>query len=430
MRAFGPYVDEETVDFRRLGDGALFLICGPTGAGKSTLIDAMAFALYGESCSDERDSRDSRSQLAAAERRTEVVFDFALGAERYRVQRSPEQDRARRRGEGTVRDLHKAELWRRTTLAPDDDLMEGEPLATRPEKVTGKIVELLGFDCRQFRQVIVLPQGRFRDLLTADVPTREAIFKKLFRTEVYTLVQNELKERAAAIAKDHERLGTRREEVLKGVGADTPDALAGLETECADRLTQVAGERTALTGAADEARRALEAARATADKFRELHDARTERDAQTGRVEALQAGRAALELARRAERLEGVETAAIQRERERAAAVVGRDAAQRAHAAAVTTLDAARGALVVEHGRQGERDALAAALAERRGWRAKVGALAETVTRQRGTVNAAPPNCGVSSTKPGKPGKPSHSPFRQKPTSAKPARPRPARPTF
>lgn len=382
MRAFGPYAGEETIDFRRLGDGALFLICGPTGAGKSTLIDAMAFALYGESCSEERDSRDSRSHLAAADRRTEVVFDFALGAERYRLQRSPEQERTRRRGEGMTRDLHKATLWRRTALAADDDLMEGETLAARPEKVTEKIVELLGFDCRQFRQVIVLPQGRFRDLLTADVQTREAIFKKLFRTEVYTLVQNELKQRELAITHEHARLRTRREEVLKGINAETPETLDALEADCAERLARLAAEREVLTRAAHASQNALETARASANKFRELHDARSHRDEQAGSVQALAAGRASLELARRAERLEGVEHAAAQRAREATDAVTGRDAAREARARAVTVLETARGMFASEQKRQGERDALAASLAERRGWREKVNALAELDARR------------------------------------------------
>ena len=371
MRAFGPYADEEIIDFRRLGESALFLICGPTGAGKSTIIDAMAFALYGESCSGERDGRDSRSHLAAADRRTEVVFDFALGPERYRVQRSPAQERARRKGPGFTEELHKATLWQRTSLAPDDDLLDGLPLSSQPEKVTAKVVGLLGFDCRQFRQVIVLPQGRFRELLTADMRTREDTFRTLFRTEVYTRIQDELKERAQGIAAEYERLKLRRDELLKGANADTPEALAALETECAARLAQSVAGHEALSRSVHETQTALDAARAAAAKFHELDEARSDLEAQSRRVAALQPSRETLGLARCAERLEGVDAAAAQRARERADAVDKRDHAARARADGAAALGAAHEALRAEQARQGERDAVAASLAECRGWREK-----------------------------------------------------------
>ena len=105
LRAFGPYVDEQVLDFRRLGANSFFLIHGPTGAGKTTILDAICFALYGETSGQGREARDPRhmrSDHAEASRLTEVRFDFALGTETYRVVRSPEQERARRRGQGTT----------------------------------------------------------------------------------------------------------------------------------------------------------------------------------------------------------------------------------------------------------------------------------------------------------------------------------------
>ena len=211
----------------------------------------------------------------------------------------------------------------------------------------------------------------------------------MFRTEIYTLVQNELKQRELAITNEHARLKTRRGEVLKGINADTPEALDAMEAECAEQLVRSAEKRETLTRAARDAQNALETARASAGKFQELHDARSHRDEQAGQVQALEAGRASLELARRAERLEGVDHSAAQRAREAADAMAGRNAAREVHARVVTALEAARGVFTVEQERQGERDALAASLAERRGWREKVNALAELGARWEGSERRA-----------------------------------------
>ena len=202
MRAFGPYANEQKLDFRSLGANTLFLIWGPTGSGKTTIMDAMSFALFGQSSGQLREPAQLRSQHAAAGDATEVVFDFAVGADHYRVRRSPDQERPAKRGGGLTREAHKAELRR---LQPDG--AEGTLLAARPSEVGEKVQALLGFSADQFRQVVVLPQGQFQNFLHSTDKDREAILEVLFNTEFYRRVEEHLKEKAkklkAAFEKAH-----------------------------------------------------------------------------------------------------------------------------------------------------------------------------------------------------------------------------------
>jgi exonuclease SbcC len=201
LRAFGPYAEEQVLDFRQLGSRSFFLIHGPTGAGKTAILDAICFALYGETSSMGRDAREPkymRSDHAGPSQSTEVRFDFALGPELYRVIRSPEQERARRRGHGTTTERPQATLWRRTGTVNDSE--EGRVLTTQWGKVTQEIERLLGFRSEQFRQVVMLPQGQFRQLLLANSTERQEIFETLFHTEMYRRIEEALKDAAKDIA--------------------------------------------------------------------------------------------------------------------------------------------------------------------------------------------------------------------------------------
>ena len=113
LSAFGPYADRQEIDFGELGDHRVFLVCGPTGVGKTTLLDAICFALYGETSGGERDPRLMRSDHAEPAVATEVEFEFALGGESYAVWRRPDQERPKKRGAGMTRALGQATLWRR-----------------------------------------------------------------------------------------------------------------------------------------------------------------------------------------------------------------------------------------------------------------------------------------------------------------------------
>lgn len=228
MSAFGPYADEESLDFRVLQGNPLFLIHGATGAGKTSILDALAFALYGDSSGAERDSRSMRSDFASSDQTTFVELCFSLGERCFRVRRVPEQERPKRRGEGMTTQQAEATLWE--LKSPDDKAGRGRVLGTRWSQVTEIIEELLGFRSSQFRQVIILPQGRFRELLTARSDEREAILEALFDTERFRHIELALKRRASELRVRVEKLGERRKTYLESAGFSDSDTLeASLE---------------------------------------------------------------------------------------------------------------------------------------------------------------------------------------------------------
>ncbi|MFT6753976.1 MAG: exonuclease SbcC [Candidatus Azotimanducaceae bacterium] len=189
MSAFGSFAGEESLDFRALGKNPLFLINGPTGAGKTTLLDAMCFALYGETTGDDRSGKEMRSDFAEAERLTEITFLFELGDKYYKITRSPEQARPKRSGEGFTVHKPQAQLWCSNEEGEEVDLL----VSTKVTEANDKIKFLTGLDADQFRQVMVLPQGKFRELLMADSNKREDIFRQLFDTRIYYQIEQALK---------------------------------------------------------------------------------------------------------------------------------------------------------------------------------------------------------------------------------------------
>ena len=196
LQAFGPFVKTEQIDFSALGSNPLFLINGPTGAGKSSILDAICFALFGQTTGAEREGSQMRCDNAAADLLTEVILDFSLGSKGYRIKRMPTQERPKTKGEGTTNQLAEAQLWLL------DGSVDGELLvAKKVNEATAKITELLGLSVEQFRQVIVLPQGKFRDLLMANSKDRETIFSQLFQTQVYKNIEDQLKIQSADIRK-------------------------------------------------------------------------------------------------------------------------------------------------------------------------------------------------------------------------------------
>lgn len=183
MRAFGPYAGETVIDFEKLDGRHLFLICGPTGAGKTTILDAMCYALYGKTSGD-RTGSHMRSDYASTAQKTEVIFDFRIGDKTYRATRSPEQTIDKKRGKGQTRAAMQASL---------SELEEGREVRTIRTGVEEAAGKLIGLNASQFCQVILLPQGDFRKLLVAKADEREAILKQLFKTQRFSDFQNELR---------------------------------------------------------------------------------------------------------------------------------------------------------------------------------------------------------------------------------------------
>lgn len=170
ISAFGPYADRTELDFTKLGSGGLYLITGDTGAGKTTIFDAITFALYGEASGEIRTGEMFRSKYAAPEVRTFVELTFAHQGKDYMVKRNPEYDRPKVRGQGMTRERANAEL-----IFPD-----GRQPVTKSTEVTKAVTELLGLDQKQFRQIAMIAQGDFQKLLLAETADRSEISGKCF----------------------------------------------------------------------------------------------------------------------------------------------------------------------------------------------------------------------------------------------------------
>ncbi|MFM2080563.1 MAG: hypothetical protein RLZZ219_1245 [Cyanobacteriota bacterium] len=174
IEAFGPYAEPAAIDFDALSDEGLFLIHGTTGAGKTFLLDALCFALYGE-VSGDRNVRALKSHHAGPAAVPQVQLEFSCGGGRYRVERRPAHTAPRARGRGFTEKAAQAVLWRVNGSG-------AEPVASRVTEVTREVERLVGLNSGQFRQVILLPQGRFAEVLRAGAEEREALLKTLFDT--------------------------------------------------------------------------------------------------------------------------------------------------------------------------------------------------------------------------------------------------------
>lgn len=194
MSAFGPYAKEEVIDFSLLNGKNIFLITGTTGAGKTTIFDAISYALFGEASGSSRENESLRSDFADINRLTYVELDFELKGETYHIRRVPQQMKPKVKGEGFTHQGSEAEL-----ILPDGKVRTGT------SNVTNKINELLGITKEQFKQIVMLPQGEFKKLLLADSKEREVIFRKIFGTYNYEKIQLLLNDKAKKIYKDLEK---------------------------------------------------------------------------------------------------------------------------------------------------------------------------------------------------------------------------------
>ncbi|MBD2422871.1 AAA family ATPase [Cyanobium sp. FACHB-13342] len=234
IEAFGPYADPVDIGFDALSQEGLFLIHGPTGAGKTFLLDALCFALYGE-VSGDRSIKTLRSDHADPAAVPRVCLEFSAGEARYRVERSPAYTALKSRGAGTTEKAAQGVLFR---LAGS----EWEPIASRSTEVSREVEGLVGLNVGQFRQVILLPQGKFAEVLRARAEEREALLKTLFDTVIYEQAAGWLDDRAKAgrIAVAEQ---TRAQEVLRRQAAHTWSPYAPESEAEAEPATQADLER-------------------------------------------------------------------------------------------------------------------------------------------------------------------------------------------
>ena len=200
MSAFGPYADEITLDFNKLGEHGLYLICGDTGAGKTTIFDAITYALYGEASGEVRKSEMFRSKYASSKTTTYVNLTFECKGKKYEVNRTPRYERPKERGEGVTMQAESAQL-----ICPDGTIV------TKTTEVTKKIVEILGVDRQQFTKIAMIAQGDFLKLLLATTEERMKIFRQIFNTGNYEILQSQ-------INADFRKIWGEREDLKKSIG--------------------------------------------------------------------------------------------------------------------------------------------------------------------------------------------------------------------
>lgn len=247
LSAFGPYAGETTLDFSRLGESGLYLITGDTGAGKTTLFDAIVYALYGSASGSDRDSKELASKYAGDDPASYVDFTFACHGKEYRVFRCVNGAGRQRIVIGKTNQLQEAVLF-------DGD----KPIASKVKEVTAKVEELLGLTRAQFVQIVMIAQGQFRELLTASEDVRGPILKKLFQTEQYASLQERINAEANAQNAVCTELQRDLGHVIAGLSFeeiesfDTEAAEARSEEFLALLEKQVAEKKTALEEAQSE----------------------------------------------------------------------------------------------------------------------------------------------------------------------------------
>lgn len=213
IAGFGPYAGIQELDFETLGQKGLYLITGDTGAGKTTIFDAITFALFGEASGDSREPAMLRSKYAGASDPTYVELTFAYGGKEYTVRRSPEYDRAKTRGSGTTTQAAEALLT----------LPDGTPI-TKTKDVDKAIRSIIGLNREQFGQVAMISQGDFRKLLQADTKDRQKIFRDIFGTGLYVTLQDSLKAHTAQVQKQREQVAASLRQYMESISCpqDSP----------------------------------------------------------------------------------------------------------------------------------------------------------------------------------------------------------------
>ena len=229
ISAFGPYAKAQVLDFAGLGTSGLYLITGDTGAGKTTIFDAICYALYGETSGSVREPNMMRSKYADAGTPTFVELTFENGGKIYTVRRNPEYLRSKKSGEGTTLQPAGAELH-----YPDGRV------ETKTTAVTKAVEEILGIDKGQFSQIAMIAQGDFQKLLLTDTKDRKEIFRRIFDTGLYDDLQDRIKNDLSELVKERDQAGRSRDQSAKGILCAEDDVLHAdvVKAQSGDMLTE------------------------------------------------------------------------------------------------------------------------------------------------------------------------------------------------
>ena len=283
MSAFGPYVKEIELDFEiGLDDEKFFLIHGATGSGKTTILDAICYALYGEDFGGKNGRRGSimRSEQALPTVKTFVEFTFSLRGKIYRIVRSPRYERAKFRGGGVTEEKASAEIY-----------VDGKIIETKD--VSEYVKNLLQFDCEQFRQVVVLPQGEFKKFLSAKSGEKQEVLDMLFNAEYFKRVEDGLKAKSAEAKKIFEELTARRKNFLDDAEISDEEEFLPLIKKLSDELEAAQKNLKTLEAQALDAQKNFNDGENLSKQFRDLQIKSDELDAAQKSLEKISGSLAA-----------------------------------------------------------------------------------------------------------------------------------------
>jgi exonuclease SbcC len=288
LRAFGPFPDEVEVDLDALAAGGLFLLHGETGAGKTTLLDGIGFALYGRVPGVRGKTGRLRSDHADPGVRTEVELEVTLGGRRWRITRSPMQERPKKSGNGFTIEQAAVRL---------DELRGAgwETVSTRIDEAAAELDPLLGMSADQFFQVVLLPQGEFARFLRADSKDRGELLQRLFATERFKAVEDWLVARristASAVTAARNEIGLLAARLAQAAGVDVPEELPEQWATC--QLQELTVGLEAARAAAVQAAGLRDACRLSAADATRVHALQARRTSALAARDALQAARSA-----------------------------------------------------------------------------------------------------------------------------------------
>ena len=229
MSAFGPYAEKVIVELDKLGQNGLYLITGDTGAGKTTIFDAITYALFGEASGQTRETSMFRSKYAESETPTEVELYFECKGKNYYIKRNPEYDRPKSRGEGITTEKANAELH-----FPDGRVI------TKLKEVNNAVIEIVGIDRNQFTQIAMIAQGDFLKLLLASTDERKKIFQKIFKTQNYFVLQEKLKIESGKLSHEYDAIKSSIKQYINGIVCDEENEcfLRVCDAKCGELITE------------------------------------------------------------------------------------------------------------------------------------------------------------------------------------------------
>lgn len=292
MQSFGSYLNRTVVDFTKLGDNAIFLITGATGGGKTTILDAMCFALYCKATGGRRSWSSMRSAAAPMGAETLVEFTFQLAGETYRFARS--QSLYEARGSGALKTRESHACYR---------MKDGEwelLLSGAEARVREKAEELLGLTCEQFSQVIVLPQGDFLKLLLSSSRDKTQIFQTLFATVRWERATRNLKELASSLSREAGELEAAKKSILEQEAVENLPQLEQKQAALEKQLEQVQKERQAAEETLQKQNASVRVAEALTEQFSSLDKLKKRWEELERRADEMEKNRTKLEQARRA----------------------------------------------------------------------------------------------------------------------------------